>query len=185
MWQQEDGAQLYGPGHMWQWRQDGGQPSGPGYGRMGGWMMAGNTLPEVAAEVLGLTVEEVWAELATGISLAELAANHGTDAQAIIDAFAEAHAASLQEAVEAGWLTQEQADWMQESMLATIEARVNQPWGSGFGPGNGWGYGLGGCHRFGGAGADGSGFAPRGRGMGGHGWGSGWQQPAAPQGPNA
>lgn len=177
----------YGPGHMWQWQQDGETPAPPyGHGGMmrGGWMMDGNTLLDVVAATLDLSADEVWTELSQGISIAELAEAHDVAPQTIVDNFLESHATSLQEAVEAGWLTQEQADWMQQNMAASLEARLNQPWAGGFGPGAGRGYGpgAGGCHGFD---ADGAApFGPRGRGMRG-GWGNGWQQPAAPQGNGA
>ena len=150
---------------------------------MGGWMMDDNTLLDVVAEALDLTVDEVVAELEQGISIATLAENHGVEVETIVNAFSERHAASLQEAVDAGWLTQEQAGWMQENMAAMISAHVTQPWGEGFGPGAG----PGGCHGYNGEvpGA-GSNFGPRGRG-GMHGSWGGWQQqaPSAPQGTDA
>lgn len=191
-WQQdgEEPAMPYGPGHMGQWRQDGDEGTVPyGPGMMGGWMMGewmmdGNTLLDIVAQALDMTVPEVEAELSEGISIAELAENHGVDVEVIISAFSEAHAAALQEAVEAGELTQEQADWMQENMAAMIAAHVNQPWNEDFGPGAG----PGGCHGYDsddmpGAGA---GFGPRGHGGMHGGWGGGWQQaPAAAQGPGA
>lgn len=177
MWQwSQDGEQPdmpYGPGHMWQ--EDGERPDvpfGPGRGMMGGWLMDDSTLLDVVAEALDLTVDEIVAELEQGISIATLAENHGVEVGTIVNAFSERHAAYLQEAVDAGWLTEEQADWMQENMAAMIGAHVTQPWGEGFGPGAG----LGGCHGYNGeAPGGGSNFGPRGRGGMHGGWG-GWQQ---------
>lgn len=175
----------FGPGHMWQWQEDGEQPAMP-YGRMhgrggmmGGWMMDGNTLLDVVADSLGLTVEEVLEELNQGISIAELAENQGVAVETIIADFSEAHAEALQEAVDAGSITQEQADWMQQNMTAMIAAHVNQAWSGGFGPGAG----PGGCHGYGDSDGSGATFGPRRGGPmrgGMHGgWGGGWQQAPA------
>lgn len=180
----------YGPGHMWQWQQDGVQPTvpyGPMHGRggmMGGWMMDGKTMLNVVADTLGLTIDELLAKLNQGISIAELAEERGIDVETLIRSVSEAHAQALQEAVDEGWMTQDQADWMQGNMAAMIATHVNQAWTGGFGPGAGRGYGPGGCHGYTGD-ADGTGatFAPRGRGgMRGGAW---QQAPAVPQGPGA
>ena len=177
----------FGPGHMWQWQQDGDQPAvpfGTGRGMMGSWMIDDNTLLDVVAETVDLTVAEVVAELEQGISIATLAENHGVDVEIIVSALSESRAASLQEGVDAGWLTQEQADWMQENMAEMISAHITQPWGGGFGPGAG----PGGCHGYNNGDSPGAGssFGSRGRGGMHGGWG-GWQQqaPSAPRGTDA
>ncbi|MBK7176022.1 MAG: hypothetical protein KA362_07050 [Chloroflexi bacterium] len=133
----------YGPGTM------GGLQGGMGRGAHGG-MMGGFSLLDVVAQTLNLTVDEVWNELSTGISIADLAANYQVEAQAIIDTALVQHQAALDTAVAAGTLSQEQADWMQANMAAMITSRVNEPWGSmhgnGNGGGRGFGNGSGGCH---------------------------------------
>lgn len=189
-WQQEGAqpANPFGPGHMWGWQQNGQEesmPYGRGYpgaGMMGG-LLDGNTLLDIVAQTLGLTAEEVVAELNQGLSIAELTDQYGADLEAIVSEFNEAHAEALQEAVDAGWLTQEQADWMQQNMEARVNARVSQPWGPGAGPG----FGPGGCHFDGDEGPAGeSRFGRRGHGRMHGGWGGSWQQRPAPgQGPGA
>ena len=180
----------YGPGHMWQWQQDGEQPTvpyGPMHGRggmMGGWMMKGNTILDVVADTLGLTIDELLAELNQGLSIAGLAEERGIDVETLISSVSEAHAQALQEAVDEGWMTQEQADWMQEIMAAMIATYVNQAWTGGFGPGAGRRYGPGGCHGDTGD-PDGTGATYAPRGCGGMRGGTGQQAPVVPQGPGA
>ncbi len=139
----------FGPGMMGglQGGMMGGQQGGMGRGAHGG-MMGGFSLVDVVAQTLNLTADEVWDELSTGISIADLAANYEVDAQVIIDAALVQHQAALDTAVAAGTLSQEQADWMQANMAAMITSRVNEPWGSmhGNGGGRGFGNGPGGCH---------------------------------------
>ena len=64
------------------------------------------------AEALGLTVDELEAELAEGKTLRELVDEQGVDTEDIWEALQEARDAALQEAVEEGKLTQGQADRM-------------------------------------------------------------------------
>jgi len=119
----------------------GGQQGGMGRGNHGS-VMGSFSLLDVVAQTLDLTVDEVWGELSTGISIAELAANHNVEAQVIIDAALIEHQVALDTAVAGGTLTQEQADFMQANMAAMITSRINQPWGSMHGNGGG----SGGCH---------------------------------------
>ena len=126
----------------------GGMMNGQRGGMMNGQhsgMMGSFSLPGVVAQMLDLTVDEVFTELSSGISIAELAANHGVDAQAVIDEALAQHQIALETAVANGTLSQEQADLMQANMAAMIATRVNQPWGSMSG-GRGFGHGAGGCH---------------------------------------
>jgi hypothetical protein len=131
----------------------GGNPTTGGGAMMGGGMVAGpggmmngRTLPDIAAEQLGLTVEQVVAELSAGISIAQLAENHGQDGQAIVDAFLAERQAALDAAVEAGTLSQVQADQMAAHMAPMIQNRVEQPWraaGNAAGPCHGGQAGMG------------------------------------------
>lgn len=129
----------------------GSRQGGMGYRNHGGGMMGNFSLIDIVAQTLNLTVDEVWTELSTGKSIADLAANYNTDVQIIIDEALVQHQAALEAAVTAGTLTQEQADWMQANMESMITAHVNEPWGthSGWGGGNGghrgFGRGNGGC----------------------------------------
>lgn len=100
------------------------------------------------AEALGMTSDEVLAELETGISLAELAENHGVDVQVVIDAWMADMQTRMDEAVETGRLTQEQADEMLSHMEEQITERINEPWDADqhLGPMDGHGMGQGGHH---------------------------------------
>jgi hypothetical protein len=127
--------------------QQGGMMNGQQGGMMNGQrsgMMGSFSLPGVVAQMLDLAVDEVLTELSSGISIAELAANHGIDAQAVIDEALAQHQTALETAVANGTLSQEQADLMQANMAAMIATRVNEPWGSMSG-GRGFGHGAGGC----------------------------------------
>ncbi len=140
----------------------------PGFraGGVPGMMGAGNSsMLEVLAQELGLTVDEVIAELQTGIRIAELAAGHGVQAQDIVSALLAEREAWLLEAVAAGRITQERSDLMMSQMEEMIEDHVNQPWTEG--AGNGCGRGL--TPRSGGRPGSGSSNrlpGGRGRGMG-------------------
>jgi len=89
-----------------------------GFGRGGfGWAGGGQwTMFDTAAEALGLTPEELFAELHAGKSLDDIAEAKGVDVQTVYDAMSaargEAMQQALQQAVEDGRLTQEQADQM-------------------------------------------------------------------------
>lgn len=99
-------------------------------GGVHGMMGAGNlSMLEVLAQELDLTVDEIMAELQTGISIAELAAGHGVEAQDIVGALLGEREAWLLEAVAAGRITQERSDFMVSQMEEMIEDHVNQPWG--------------------------------------------------------
>ena len=135
----QQGGMMNGRGGMMN-GQRGGMMNGQHSGMMGSF-----SLPGVVAQMLDLTVDEVLTELSSGISIAELAANHGVDAQAVIDETLAQHQIALETAVANGTLSQEQADLMQANMAAMIATRVNQPWGSMSG-GRGFGHGAGGCH---------------------------------------
>lgn len=153
MHQQWDGEN-YGPGMM-------GRGFGPGMmgrgmmGRgFGPGMMWGDQQPMMytVAEALGLEPDAFFAALADGQTLAEIAEAQGVELDAVYDAMfaeAEAHMAAL---VEAGTLTQEQADEHLAWMRANVE---NMPMfaGGGFGP----------CMR--GEAGFGPGMMGRGRGM--------------------
>jgi hypothetical protein len=80
-----------------------------GFGRFGGdrWTMFDTT-----AEALGLTPEELFTELHAGKTLSAVAEAQGVDLQAVQDALKAARVETIQQAVEDGTLTQEQADRM-------------------------------------------------------------------------
>ncbi len=123
-------ANSYGRGQMW--NQDGfnGRMGQAGMGGFMGLMaedMTGNRLYDTAADILGISVDEVWAEMNNGVSLADLAASYGVDVQTILDAHLADHEALVAQAVADGSMTQEQADWMLANMSSRATEMVNQP----------------------------------------------------------
>jgi urease accessory protein UreF len=94
-------------------------PVGPHGGRgMRGGPHGG--LLEVVAEALKMTVDELREALADGQTVAELAEAKGVALEDIAVALVAAHAEYLQQAVESGRLTQEEAD----AKLAEMEANI-------------------------------------------------------------
>ena len=88
-------------------------PGRGSFDRRMGWGCADEDTQHAAlAEALGMTVEELEAELAEGKTLRDLVDELGVDMDDVWDALQEARDAALQGAVEEGSLTQEQADWM-------------------------------------------------------------------------
>ena len=78
---------------------------------------------DAVSELLGLTHEEIQAQRYDGKSLLEVAAAQGVSEDALIEAILAAKQAIVQERVEAGILTQEQADLMLQQMeQRTLEA---------------------------------------------------------------
>jgi uncharacterized protein (DUF433 family) len=75
---------------------------------------------EIVAEVLGMTVDEVREAVAGGQTIAELAEAQGVPLQDVADALVAAEAERLQQAVEDGRLTQEEAD----ERIARIEENI-------------------------------------------------------------
>lgn len=110
---------------------------GRGFGLWGGsW-----TMFDAAAEALGLTPEEFFAELHAGKSLAEIAEEQGVELEAVYDAMnatrIEAMREAIEQALEDGDITQEQADWLLEGLEQGFF-----PMGRGFGMGGGSRHGM-------------------------------------------
>jgi polyhydroxyalkanoate synthesis regulator phasin len=101
-------------------------------GRRGGFgpMMSGSqgSLLTVAAEELGLTVEQLTAELQDGKTIAVLSAEKGVDLQTIVDSFVAQRADWLAEAVADGRITQQQADLMLAHMQEQVRAHLEAPY---------------------------------------------------------
>ena len=121
---------------------------GRGFGLWGGsW-----TMFDTAAEALGLTPEEFFAELHAGKTLEEIAEEQGVELEAVQDAMnadrVEAMREAIAQAVEDGDITQEQADWLLEGLE------------QGFFP-MGRGFGFGGRRGGSGRGMRGGGFVPQ------------------------
>jgi lambda repressor-like predicted transcriptional regulator len=115
---------------------------GPGPGVCPGFgMMTAGFGPAVShqaiADALGMSSQELWDAQAGGTSIAELARQENVDLSTVADAALAAHTAQLDAAVQAGSLTQAQADAMQQLMRSRIEAQLQT--GGGF---RGWGPGM-------------------------------------------
>jgi hypothetical protein len=111
-----------------------------GFGRgMFGWGRGGQwTMFDTAAEALGLTPEELFAELHAGKSLEEIAEDQGVEMEAVQEALhaaqVEARRQAIEQAVKDGKMSQEQADWLLEGLEQGFF-----PGGRGFGCGGRWG----------------------------------------------
>ena len=113
-----------------------------GWGNRGWGGPAEGSMINVVAEKLDMTIEELWAEFQAGKTMAELVEEKGLEMQDITDAFLSNRAEYLATQVEAGYLTQEQADAMQALMSANMETHLSAD-GTGFYAGN-YGFGPGG-----------------------------------------
>lgn len=106
----------------------------PGFG--GGWAQGVWTMFDTVAEALGLTPEDLFTESHSGKTLEEISEEQGVDMQTVYDAMQntrnEAMRQRIQQGVEDGNLTQEQADWMLEGLEKGFH-----PGGPGFGRGFG------------------------------------------------
>ncbi len=100
--------------------------TGPGMGRGGPRGRQGGLRLETLSETLGLTVEEVQEALADGQTVAELAEAQGVALADIVDALIAPMVERIQQAVDDGRITQEQADeqiaQMEEHMLEALES---------------------------------------------------------------
>ena len=77
---------------------------------------------EAAADVIGLSIDDVRARLAEGATLAEIAGTHGVDEGALVDAMTAPVAGQIEQAVKRGRLTEEEAD----EGLAKVTERVSE-----------------------------------------------------------
>jgi hypothetical protein len=135
-------------------------PDTPGFGLMdfgrgpGGRGGLGAEELEAAAEVLGMTSDEVASALQSGKTLLDLADEAGVDIADVQAAIQAVHIAEAREriaqAVQDGNMTQAQADWMLQGLNngymmgggpGGFGRGVGGPRGQGFGNGNGYGFG--------------------------------------------
>jgi hypothetical protein len=109
----------------------GGGPGGRGLGLEG---------LQIVAEALNLTTDELITALRSGKTLEEIAAEAGVDIQDVRDAIQAARATELrnriQQALDAGTITQDHADWLLEGLEKGF---IGGPGGFGFGHGPGFG----------------------------------------------
>jgi len=112
----------HGPGMMEGYY---GYDHGYGHGMMGGHGTMGwadehgpmhDAMIAALAEALGLTPEEVEARHDAGESLWEIAESAGLSAEEIQDLMLPAHDLALENAIVNGWLTADQAEWMNDHM---------------------------------------------------------------------
>ena len=114
----QDGMGLMGmsgrgaEGPLWGGRRGGGF-GGRDWGMMGG---PGDSLISVAAEKLGMTVEELSAELEADKTIADVAKAKGVELTTIVDAFVAAREEQVKQRVTDGRITQQQADTMLQNM---------------------------------------------------------------------
>jgi len=111
----------YGPGMMGGFR--GGMMGGGFRGGMmqngGGWMFQYRDQMHAAiAEALGISEADLEAKLADGQTMWQIAEEQGMSVEDLQETMQEAHNNALEQAVEDGVLTREQADWMQSHMAS-------------------------------------------------------------------
>lgn len=131
----------------------------PGAGPMGPCREAGlldvdqDAMHAAIAEALGMSVADFEAARADGIPLYVIAQEQGVDIEDVRQAMRDVRESAIEEALAAGTITEEQAEWLQ-----------SRPGPGGYGYGYGFGYGQG----------QGQGRQFRGRGFGnGNGYGPG------------
>jgi uncharacterized membrane protein len=110
-----------------------------GRGDMLGWGGGSWTEFDVAAEALGLTPNELFIELHDeGKTLTEIAEEQGVDIDAVQEALnasrAEAQRQSIEQAVEDGTMSQDQADWLLEGLEKGFMGGGHGMGPGGFGP---------------------------------------------------
>jgi hypothetical protein len=80
------------------------------------------------AEELGLSVQELFTELQDGKTLGELASEKGLDVEAITAKHLAQLEENLNQAVEDGKITQNQADWMLQQAEERVPDMLDQTW---------------------------------------------------------
>jgi hypothetical protein len=118
-------------GYCW-WGTTGNTPTA-------GWQ---GTLHEAVAQALGISTDELYAAHAAGKSVAQLAAEKGVDLETVVAAALGTHKQALDAQVQAGRLTQEQADLMQTHMTTQIGAHFAGQFGPMMGQGGMMGPGM-------------------------------------------
>ena len=117
-----------------------GPGAGPAAGGGPGAGLEGVTHGAIAA-ALGMSSEELFTAVRTGKTVAQLAQEKGVDPETVVKAALEAHDKVLDEQVQAGRISQEQADWMDSHMETRIRAMLAGQYGPGMRGGPGFGPG--------------------------------------------
>lgn len=81
---------------------------------------------EALAELLGMDVEELHTELRAGTTLADLAAANGVETSAVVDLIVDARTERIEQGVENGRLTAEQAATRLEGLEERVATRVEE-----------------------------------------------------------
>ena len=124
--QSQDPGDGYGLGMM----GGGARRGGRGHGMMGGYGPMHEYMVAALADAIDLTPEAVQVRMDAGETPWEIAASTGLSDDQVSDLLVEVHNTALDQAVAAGAITQEQAEWMKDHMQGR--------WGTGMG--------YGGCH---------------------------------------
>jgi hypothetical protein len=99
--------------------------NGGGQGMSGGWRFGGSSsMLTVLADLLETTPDALIAEVQAGKTLLEIAEDNGLDTDALADAMLAARVEVIEAAVEAGRITQEQADLMIENMREQMLSQI-------------------------------------------------------------
>ena len=85
------------------------------------------------AKLLGMSLDQIWAERVQGKTLADLAKEKGVDTQPLVDALVASQKAMLDQAVTDNRLTQAQADKWLEWYKQAAALQLTEPYGPGFG----------------------------------------------------
>ena len=99
--------------------------AGPRGGFMG---RGGDSIVGLIAEELGLSVQDLFAELQDGKTLGELASEKGLDVEAITAKHLAQVEENLKQAVEDGKITQERADWMLQQAEEMVPNMLDHTW---------------------------------------------------------
>ena len=132
------GAPIYGQANQYG-NGSGGVGTGYGLATHGAWGGPDSSLTAVAADVIGIEQADLVAELNAGATLADVAAENGVAVQDIVDAYVQPRTDTIDAAVAAGRITQDQADLMLAEMEAQVSAQLSEAWEA---QGNGYGNGT-------------------------------------------
>lgn len=108
---------------MWNIMQD--HMGGAGGGHMGGGYLGGVNLGRVA-KLLGITSDELTAQLRDGASLAQVAQGYGVTEEQLVNTLVEPYQARLEVQVRYGYLTQEEADKLLSLARESAQTTISQ-----------------------------------------------------------
>ncbi|MCA9907544.1 MAG: hypothetical protein KC519_02765 [Anaerolineae bacterium] len=89
------------------------------------------TMLDAVAETLGMDSAELFALRQSGMTYAEIALERGIELDTLVNSLTEQHQATIQAQVNAGQLSEIQAEWMRSEMRENIQARLNDLWETG------------------------------------------------------